>query len=255
MSDDIKGYGSVILHDGKRPVLVRFKGGSGKIEGGGGSISAATLEGKGPGDRIRIGSREFTLVRPDILDHLVNLKRGAQIILPKDASYIVLHLGLRSGDTVIEAGAGSGGSTLVLLNTVAPGGMVLTYDIRKEHLDLTAENVARSGLSSSWEGRLGDIKEARPQVKADAFLLDIPDPENALTTAKEALKPGGRLCCYLPTFNQVERCHMAMERTGFIDIRAVELLERTLSVKEGATRPSTEMLGHTGYLVFGRKLS
>ena len=235
--------------------MVRIKGGSGRIEGGGGSISASSLDGKVPGDPIRIGSREFTLLAPDIMDHLANIKRGAQIILPKDASYIVLNLGLRTGDTVIEAGAGSGGSTLVLLNSVAPEGRVITYDIRKEHLDLTAENVARSGLSSSWEGRLGDIKEAIPDLKADAFLLDIPDPENALTTAMDALKSGGRLCCYLPTFNQVERCHCALDRKGFKDIRAVELLERPLSVKEGATRPSTEMLGHTGYMVFGRKLS
>jgi tRNA (adenine57-N1/adenine58-N1)-methyltransferase len=48
---------------------------------------------------------------------------------------------------------------------------------------------------------------------------------------------------------------VALERAGFADVRTVELLEREHVVREGSTRPSFEMLGHTGYLTFARKLA
>ena len=33
-----------------------------------------------------------------------------------------------------------------------------------------------------------------------------------------------------------------------------ELIKRTLQVKENATRPEVRMIGHTGYITFGRKI-
>jgi tRNA (adenine57-N1/adenine58-N1)-methyltransferase len=208
-----------------------------------------------PGASVAVGSRELTLLRPDVIDHLSSIERGAQTILPKDSSWMVLHLGLRSGDTVVEAGAGSGGLTLALLNAVWPDGHVITYDIRQDHLDNARRNVERTDMAKCWEGRIADVREGVPQKDADALAMDIPDPENAVLAAASCLKPGGRICCYVPTMNQVERCVLTLRNGPFTSISAIELMERKLSVKEGAVRPDTEMLGHTGYIIIARALS
>jgi tRNA (adenine57-N1/adenine58-N1)-methyltransferase len=243
----------VLLSDPKSPCIVRLLPPSVRLAGGKGSISTSSIVGRCPGDSITIGSRAIVLLRPDIMDHLSTLERGPQMILPKDSSRIALFLGVRSGDLVIEAGAGSGGLTLVLLNSVWPSGRVVTYDVRQDHLDHARSNVERTASAGCWEGRVADVREGVPDREADAIAMDIPDPEKAVSAMASSLKVGGRICCYVPTFNQVERCVLAMRSGPYGQVEAVELIERRLSVKEGAVRPDTEMLGHTGYIITARR--
>jgi tRNA (adenine57-N1/adenine58-N1)-methyltransferase len=40
----------------------------------------------------------------------------------------------------------------------------------------------------------------------------------------------------------------------FADVEAYECLLREILVRPGKTRPSTRMIGHTGYLVFARRV-
>ena len=66
-----------------------------------------------------------------------NLKRGPQIISPKDIAWIVYKSGISSGQTVIEAGSGSGALTLALIQAVAPNGRVVTFENNSKHLNTT----------------------------------------------------------------------------------------------------------------------
>ena len=66
---------------------------------------------------------------------------------------------------------------------------------------------------------------------------------------------GGRFVSYSPTVGQVERTHAALREAAFSDVRTFETLERELVVGRQGTRPSFEMLGHTGYITAARKLS
>jgi tRNA (adenine57-N1/adenine58-N1)-methyltransferase len=252
MDRPFKAGDLVLLSDGRTSFIVRLDGPSVKLGGGKGSMTTGPLIGKAPGDRVSIGSRELTLLRPDVMDHLGSIQRGPQMILPKDSSRIALYLGVRSGDTVIEAGAGSGGLTLALLNSVWPDGKVITYDIREDHLRFARSNIERTDMASCWEGRIADVREGIPDRDADAIAIDIPDPENAVSALSGSLRPGGRICCYVPTTNQVERCVKTLREGPYTGIEAVELIERKLSVKEGAVRPDTDMLGHTGYIITAR---
>ncbi len=245
---------SVLLMDGHKAYLVKLQEGMMKLEGGRGALSSSNIVGKKEGDRITIGRKEFILIRPDILDHIEHIDRGAQMILPKDSAAIVLGLGLTSGKIVVEGGAGSGGLTIALLNSVRPNGRVTTYDIRDDHLRKARMNVGTAGLSDNWEGLLGDVRSDVKQGEVDAVVLDIPDPEEATRSAWDALRSGGRFCAYVPTSNQMEKCCLSLRRVGFSGVESMELIKRGYSVKEGAVRPSTEMLGHTGFLIFARKL-
>ena len=45
-----------------------------------------------------------------------------------------------------------------------------------------------------------------------------------------------------------------MKNHNFFEVNTYELMKRTLQVKENATRPQSRMIGHTGYMTFGRKI-
>ena len=67
------------------------------------------------------------------------------------------------------------------------------------------------------------------------------------------LRPGGRICAYIPNTNQLELVVNALRERDFCDVFAIEIMQREMEVHKGGVRPSYEMLGHTGYIVYGRK--
>ena len=100
---------------------------------------------------------------------------------------------------------------------------------------------------------IGDAKNAEFEFTADALTMDMPDPWLALDNMLPHLRPGGRICIYVPNANQLESSVLALRERGFAGVKAMENLQRGMEVHPGGVRPSFEMLGHTGYLVFGRK--
>jgi tRNA (adenine57-N1/adenine58-N1)-methyltransferase len=54
--------------------------------------------------------------------------------------------------------------------------------------------------------------------------------------------------------NQTEKTAAELKYAGYTDIDCVELFIRNIEAREGMTRPSMRMIGHTTYLVFGRKV-
>ena len=82
----------------------------------------------------------------------------------------------------------------------------------------------------------------------------MPNPWDAVETAHKALRAGGYVCCYVPNINQAERAAVELARKPFIEIKTTEIIQREWVVRDGASRPSFEGLGHTGYLTFARKV-
>ena len=254
MADKVRDGDLVLLFDGAKEHLVRAEDRMAALGGGAGALNAKRLIGMGYGEVLGIGSRELLVLRPDIRDLLGGLERGPQIITAKDIGPMIIEMGLTSGMTVVEGGAGSGSLTLALLNAVGPTGRVLTYEVRGDHLEKARRNVSMSPYRDRWEARLGDI--SRCDIKGvDAFVVDVPDPQDAVEAAANALITGGRFCSYIPTVNQLEKVFERLREAGFVRIRATEVLSRDYSVKKGAVRPQTEMLGHTGYMVHARWVS
>lgn len=219
-----------------------------------GVIDGSTVCRGSLGDMLRIGESEFTVLRPSISDMLSNLGRKAQIMIPKDSFPIPMRLNLGSGDTVIEAGVGSGALTLVLLKTVAPSGRVISYEVRKDHADFARRNVSMSEHASCWDLRLEDVCTASLPENPDAAMLDMPNPWDALVNIVRALRPGGYVGSFVPNANQLENTVTKMREIGLEEIVSLETLQREMIVHAGGVRPSFDMLGHTGYLAFGRKM-
>jgi tRNA (adenine57-N1/adenine58-N1)-methyltransferase len=135
-----------------------------------------------------------------------------------------------------------------------PGGRLVTYELREDHAEVARANVEAAGLSEGHDLRMGDVADME-ETDVDAVVLDVPEPWTAVPASQRALRTGGRLVSYSPTVGQVERTHGALREAGFHGVRTFEWLERELVVGSGGTRPSFEMLGHTGYTTVARKLA
>ena len=220
--------------------------------------SLGTVDGKkfkelDDGSEITIAGKKFTVFRPGTLELMGSLDRGAQIITPKDAASVLFNCDVKSGDVILEVGAGSGGLTTALTGAVAPTGKVHTVEFKEENALRAQKNLKRTGLDRYWSYQIGDAREVKVDITADALIMDMPDPENALDNLLPCLRPGGRVCAYIPNTNQLELVVNALRARKFSDVFAIEIIQREMEVHRGGVRPSYEMLGHTGYLAFGRK--
>jgi len=218
-----------------------------------GTVDGIKLKNADDGSLITIAGKEFTVFRAGTTDLMGSLERGAQIITPKDAASIIMNCDIKCGDKVLEVGAGSGALTTALVRAVAPNGFVHTIEMREEYAFRALKNLKRTGIDKYWSYQIGDARDVSTDVIADALITDMPDPWIALDNLSENLRSGGRLCAYVPNMNQAESTVNKLRSMNYYGIRTIEIIERDLEVHPGGVRPSFKMLGHTGYLTFGRK--
>jgi tRNA (adenine57-N1/adenine58-N1)-methyltransferase len=243
----------VLVDESLRKILVDTSGKTDKIRGVG-VIDPQMLVGKLYGEKLTIGNKQFWLLVPSLQDKLQGLHRQAQIILPRDAAHILMNCAIEPGQTVLEAGIGSGALTLALASAVAPDGKIISYDIREEFIDHAMKNLRQASLANLVTTKIKDVTEGIEEKDLDAVILDIPNPWAAVGHAWKALKVGGYLGTYSPLISQVEQTVNAIAQHPFIECKTYENIQREMIVSKHGTRPSFEMLGHTGYLTFARKV-
>ncbi|MHB8779307.1 MAG: tRNA (adenine-N1)-methyltransferase [Anaerolineales bacterium] len=196
----------------------------------------------------------FFLLQPSISDLLNELPRTTQILYPKDIGYILIQMSVAGGQTVLEAGTGSGSMTIALASAVGAEGKVVSYEQKQDVQNLARKNIERLGLAARVDFKLRDIQEGFDETDADAFFLDVQNPFDYIAQIREALKPGGFFGTLLPTFNQVEKTLHALRKNKFAFIEVCELLLRYYKADPNRIRPTDRMVAHTGFLVFGRKI-
>jgi tRNA (adenine57-N1/adenine58-N1)-methyltransferase catalytic subunit len=239
---------------GAPAVLVRLTRGPQRI-GELGVLDLTDQLGRVPGGAVHWLDATYLAVRPSLADLLASVRRGAQIVTSKDAAQIVSLASVGPGGQVAEAGSGSGALTIALAYAVGPHGHITSYDRRSDFLETARSNVERAGLADRIAFRVRDVVSDGIDVgDLSSVVLDLPEPWEVLASARTALRAGGYVATYTPTYNQLERTVRALRTLHFDEVRSVEVLERGLHVGEGGTRPEFEMLGHTGFLAAGRKV-
>ncbi|RIK29320.1 MAG: tRNA (adenine-N1)-methyltransferase [Anaerolineae bacterium] len=196
----------------------------------------------------------FFLLQPSLADLLTNLPRTTQIMYPKDIGFILVTMGVGPGQKVMEAGTGSGSMTAALAYTVGPEGRVVSYEVKEDVQNLARKNLNRFGLASRVDFKLRDIAAGFDETDADSFFLDVPNPYDYTAQVRAALKPGGYLCCLIPTFNQVEKVLQALRQNNYAFIEVCEILLRYYKPEPTRLRPTDRMVAHTGFLIFARKI-
>lgn len=227
----------------------------GKFETHRGYINHDDLIGLPWGSRVlsHMGS-PFILLQPSLAEILVETRRNTQIMYPKDIGFILLTMDISPGRQVIEAGTGSGAFTTALASVVGPQGKVFSYESRTEFQHLAHKNLDRLSLSDRVDFKLRDIADGFDEKNVDAVFLDLPNPQDYLHHAKQALKPGGYLGSILPTTNQVSTFLIALRRENFGFIEVCEIIMRYYKAVADRLRPTDRMVAHTGYLLFARSV-
>ena len=196
----------------------------------------------------------FFLLQPSLADLLIDIPRTTQILYPKDIGFILVTMGIGPGQKVMEAGTGSGSMTTALAYAVGSEGRVVSYEVKQDVQNLARKNLTRFGLDSRVDFKLRDIEEGFDEIDADSFFLDVQNPYDYIRQVRAALKPGGFLCCLIPTFNQVEKTLYALRQNKFAFIEVCEILLRYYKPEPSRMRPVDRMVAHTGFLVFARRI-
>lgn len=196
----------------------------------------------------------FFLLQPSLADVLNELPRNTQILYPKDIGYILIQMGVSEGQTVLEAGTGSGSMTIALASTIGSAGRVVSYEHKPDTQNLARKNLERVGLASHVDFKLRDIQAGFDETEADAFFLDVQNPYDYISQVRAALKPGGFFGSLMPTYNQVEKVLYALKQNNFAFVEVCELLLRYYKTNPARLRPTDRMVAHTGFLVFARKI-
>lgn len=202
----------------------------------------------------------YLALRPLLVDYVLSMPRGAQVIYPKDAAQIVHEGDVFPGARVLEAGAGSGALTCSLLRAVGPEGTVASWEIREDHAEHAVRNVETffGERPANWELTLGDVADydADASGQVDRVVLDMLAPWDALPAVSKALVPGGVLIVYVATVTQLSKVVEALrEQECWTEPRSWESMVRGWHVVGLAVRPEHRMQGHTAFLVSARRLA
>jgi tRNA (adenine57-N1/adenine58-N1)-methyltransferase catalytic subunit len=216
-------------------------------------IELKHLIGKSYGEWIEVVNGRALLLEPTVEDFVMKARRESGIIYPKDAAMILMKLGIRSGSRVIEIGTGSGALTLALAAQVVPDGKVYTYDRREDFQKIAEANLKKAKLLSYVEFHKREEHEPFLEQEVDAVVSDVPEPWHEAEAIRTSLKTGGRVASLNPTYNQIEKAAEAFERSGFVQIEAMEILVRGILARPGKTRPEQRMVAHTEFLLFALK--
>ena len=249
---------SVLLIDGKsRRYLVKLDA-SATFGSHRGVIPHTEIIGIQDGSTVSTASgAEFRVLRPRLADFVLKMQRGAQVVYPKDIGPIVLWADIGPGMTVLEAGTGSGALTLGLLRAVGPEGRVVTIERRPDHQKQAVKTITRwfGEIPATLDMRIGDVEDMVAEVQPERIVLDLPEPWHVVAEAAAHQPTGAVFASYLPTVPQVQTLVETMRDSGaFAEIEVFETLHRTWNVKGRSVRPDHTMVGHTGFVVTGRRV-
>ena len=223
-----------------------------------GGIAHDDIIGQPEGSVVKSANGDsFLVLRPLLIDYVLSMPRGAQVIYPKDAAQIVHEGDVFPGAKVLEAGAGSGALTCSLLRAVGPTGSVFSYDVRADHAEHAVRNVVTffGEHPPNWHLRIADVADYEGE-QVDRAVLDMLAPWEVLDAVSNALVAGGVLIVYVATVTQLSRTVEALrEQQCWTEPRSWESLQRGWDVVGLAVRPQHSMRGHTAFLISARKLA
>ncbi|MEM3791130.1 MAG: methyltransferase domain-containing protein [Candidatus Micrarchaeaceae archaeon] len=178
-----------------------------------------------------------------------SLKRGPQVMLPKDIGIILAYSSIGKESICVEGGTGNGWLTIALARVCKE---VYSYEIREDFIKIAEKNIRASGVKNIVV-KNKDIYEGIDEKGVDLIVLDLPEPGRVSLHAFEALRAGGYLAAYIPNIEQAKEAYLSFLNQGFSNLTIFECILRDWVAKERVLRPSTKGIWHTGFIVMGDK--
>lgn len=204
------------------------------------------------------GELKFQAFRPLLADYVLSMPRGATIIYPKDAAMILGMADIKPGVRVLEAGVGSGALSISILRAIGENGFLHSVEIRDDFAKISEKNVSSyfGEKPANWKLSVGALQEQQLENNYDRIVLDMLAPWECMDVASNALVPGGVFMSYVATTTQLSRIAEAIKDSGnFTEPESSETIVRGWHHEGLAVRPQHRMIGHTGFLVFARRMA
>lgn len=195
-------------------------------------------------------NKEFTIFDANFVDEVRKIKRGPAVMTKKDIGYITANTGIDKESVVLDAGTGCGVSAMFLSKVVKK---VITYENNEEFFKTAQKNIQDLEIKNI-ELKNKDVYEGIEEEQLDLILLDLSEPWRILKHVEKTLKSGKFFVAYLPTTTQIEELINQAGGKSFVHEKTVELIEREWHVEGKKVRPKSRMIGHTGFIVFLRKI-
>jgi len=204
------------------------------------------------------GDLKFQAFRPLFTDYVLSMPRGATIIYPKDLAMILGVADIKPGVRVLESGVGSGALTLALIRAIGDQGVLESVEIRDDFAQISRDNVKNyfGGEPLNWKLVVGAFQDQKYKQEWDRVVLDMLSPWECVQTAADALVPGGVLLAYVATTTQLSKFAEALKDSDlFTEPESTESIVRGWHHEGLAVRPQHRMIGHTGFLIFARRMA
>ena len=201
---------------------------------------------------------KFQAFRPLLADYVLSMPRGATIVYPKDAAMILGVADIKPGIRVLEAGVGSGALSISLLRAIGVEGMLHSVEIREDFAEISEKNVSSyfGGKPANWNLTIGALQDQTYEADFDRVVLDMLSPWECLDVASKALVPGGVFMAYVATTTQLSKIAEAIKESGnFTEPESSETIVRGWHHEGLAVRPQHRIIGHTGFLIFARRMA
>lgn len=245
----------VLLVDRKNRSYLRRLEPGGFFHSHSGLVAWDDLLGRPEGSEVRsVGGTRFQAFRPTLSDFVVKMKRGAQVIYPKDLGPMLLLADIAPGHRVLESGVGSGALSLALLRA---GAEVFGYEIRGDFARRATKNVQEflgPDALARYHVSERDCYDGIDVEGLDRVALDLPEPWRVVPHAAGRLRPGGLFIAYTPSVLQATQLRESLERGPWALAATTEVLQRSWHIAGEAVRPDHRMIAHTGFLTHARRL-
>ena len=207
-------------------------------------------------------NHEYYVYIPSFDEFILLMKRGPQIIYPKDIGAILIAGNISKNSNILEIGTGSGALTLYLNLILDKKSRLFTLDENEKNQRRAQKTIERFVASSKINNlvdvnyinrKLSDFAFSDLADKVDTIITDIPEPWEFFL--KNQIKQNLNWVSYLPSISQVEKIVTKLRENNFVNLKITETLNREWIVDKKIVRPKNEMVGHTGFVVGARYLS
>jgi tRNA (adenine57-N1/adenine58-N1)-methyltransferase len=204
---------------------------------------------------VEAGSGFMHILPPTPESWTYSLDHRTQVVYTPDYSYVLQRMNVKPGDTLIEAGAGSGSFTHAAARAIFNGypadptntnstGKVCSFEYHLPRVEVLRDEIVSHGLAHVVHINHRDVYNEgfllpdAVSPRATAIFLDLPMPWLALPhlTREDPNSPldpsqPAQICTFSPCIEQVTATVSALRRAGWTEIQTVEVQNRRLDVR------------------------
>ena len=198
---------------------------------------------------------DFQIYSPTYKEFVLLMKRGPQIIYPKDVGQIIVESNIHNASKVLEIGSGSGALTLYMYSLLKNSGKLYSLDSSKINQRRASKTISRFLSTYSQDSvdvtfineKLINFNLKSLDEDIDTIITDVPEPWEFFINNK--IENDLSWVSYLPSISQIMKINNTLIENNFQDVEVKEVILRDWIVDQKVVRPTNKLVSHTGFLI------